>query len=125
MHLSTKKSRKKLNFVFREQSATDQIELARVRSLLLSEKNRLEELEQCMNAKQRSDLEALLDSARHDKEILEKKLADTQEQLAVSHNDITKQKDHSLNIEKQIKICKNDAQTKVCIEYKKNMLICN
>ena len=43
-----------LTAIFRETSAKEQIELQRIRTLLDNEKSKLEELEQCRNATQKS-----------------------------------------------------------------------
>ena len=47
--------------------ATDQIELARYRTLLENEKQKVTELEQERNATDKSDLEDLLDNTRTEK----------------------------------------------------------
>jgi hypothetical protein len=51
----------------KEQMAKDQIELARYRTLLENEKQKVAELEQERNATDKSDLEDLLDNTRTEK----------------------------------------------------------
>ena len=63
------------------------------------------------------DLEELLDTARHEKEILERKLTDAQENVALIENNLAKQMEQNENVEQQLVDSKNNAKTTVSEQY--------
>ena len=63
------------------------------------------------------DLEELLDTARHEKEILEQKLTDAQENVALIENNLAKQMEQNENVEQQLVDSKNNAKTTVSEQY--------
>lgn len=97
----------------KETIAKEQIEAQRYKTLLDNERSKVAELEQCHNATDKSDYEELLDNARQEKDKVEEKLADSQEQLAVSQNTITKLTEQLASMEEELKVSKNNAKTQL------------
>ncbi len=101
----------------KETTAKDQIELQRYKTLYENEKTKVVELEQCRNAIDKTDLEELLDNTRQEKDKVEDKLTNVQEELAVSLNELAKVKEQMASLEEEIKVCKNNAKTQVSSKY--------
>ncbi|XP_076452962.1 cytospin-A-like isoform X2 [Babylonia areolata] len=97
----------------RENVSADQIELARLNTLLDSEKSKVAELEKCQQAENQSELEALLDQTRQDKARGEQRLASLQESLALSQNEVTRLREALTSREEELKVSKNSAKTEV------------
>ena len=64
------------------------LNIYRYKTLLENEKQKVLELEQFRKATDRSELETLLDNTREEKEKLEEKLTNIQEELAVSGSQV-------------------------------------
>ena len=86
---------------------------SRYRTLLENEKQKVLELEQFRQATHKSQLETLLDKTRVEKEKLEEKLTNIQEQLAVSESHVVKLEENNSSLEEQIKVLKNNAKSEV------------
>ena len=107
----------------KEALSKEEIELTRYKTLLDNEKAKVAEIEQCRNAVDKSDLEDLLHNARQEKDKVEAKLANTQEALAHSQNEVTKVKEHLSTLEEEMKVARNNAKTQVSdVEYKLEQL---
>ena len=103
----------------KEQTAKDQIEIQRFKTLFENEKATVAELEKSRNASDKSDLEELLDNTRHEKAEVETKLTNTHEELAKCQNQISKLKDNVSSLEEELKVVKNNAKSQVGdLEYK-------
>ena len=97
----------------KESSATDHIELQRYKTLYENEKTKVTDLEQCRNATDKSDLEEILDNTRQEKEKLDCRLADIQEELALSQNTVARVKDQMSSMEEELKVSKNNAKKEI------------
>ena len=103
----------------KETDAKEQIEIQRYKTLLENEKSKVAELEQVKNAEDKSEIEALLDNARQEKDKVESKLTNTLEELAFSKNEVCKLKEQMCSLEEELKVSKNNAKTMVSdLEYK-------
>lgn len=97
----------------KESADKDQIEIQRYKTLYDNEKCKVTELEQFRNATDKSDLEELLDNTRQEKDKVEEKLADIQNELAVSNNQVLKLKENLARLEEEQKVTKNNAKSEV------------
>ena len=103
----------------KEQTAKDQIEIQRLKTLYENEKATVAEMEKSRNASDKSDLEELLDNTRHEKADVETKLTNTQEELAMCQNEISKLRDNVASLTEELKVVKNNAKSQVGdLEYK-------
>ena len=103
----------------KETTATDQIEIQRYKTLLDNERSKVTELQQCSKAVDKSDLEELMANTRQEKDKVEEKLTNVQEELAVSQNMVSKLQEQFSSLEEELKVSKNNAKTQVSdLEYK-------
>ena len=117
--LADKRSQETQISEMKETMAKDQIEVQRYKTLLENERSKVAELEQCHNATDKSDLEELLDNTRQEKDRVEAKLANEQEELAVSQNEVAKLREQISCMEEELKVSKNNAKTQVSdLEYR-------
>lgn len=77
----------------KEQSITDQLDIQHLKALLENEKQKVAELEQERSVMSKSDLEALLDSTRQEKDRLEERLTNEEQELSLKQNEIAKLKE--------------------------------
>lgn len=77
----------------KEQSIKDQLDIQHLKALLENEKQKVAELEQERSVTSKSDLEALLDSTRQEKDRLEDRLTNEEQELSVKQNEIAKLKE--------------------------------
>ncbi|XP_070204422.1 cytospin-A-like isoform X3 [Littorina saxatilis] len=97
----------------REEVSANEIELARFKTLLDSEKSKVAELEKCQQAENQSELETLLDQTRQDKARCEQRLANLQESLAHSQNEAIRLRDSLATRDEELKVARNNAKTEV------------
>lgn len=83
--------------------SADQIELNRFKTLLLTEKSKVTELEKCQQAEGQSELEVLLDQTRQDKARCEQRMVNIQESLALSNNEVIRLQEAFLAKEEELK----------------------
>ncbi|XP_060581869.1 cytospin-A-like isoform X2 [Ruditapes philippinarum] len=103
----------------KESLANEQIEVAHFKTLLDNEKTKVQELESYCKANDQSDLEQLLHNTRQEKDKLEERLADVQDALAHSQNEVTNLKDQIIVKEEEVKVHRNNAKSQVIdMEYK-------
>ena len=94
----------------KEQLASEHIEVQRYKTLLENEKQKVAELEQERNATDKSDLEELLDSTRQEKERLEIKSTNDQQELALLQNEQGRLREIIVSLEDKVKVCENNAK---------------
>jgi hypothetical protein len=122
--LADKKAAEEMCREMKEQIAAEQIELQRYKTLLDNEKAKVAELEQYRNASDKTELEALLDNTRQEKDKLEVKLTDVQQALAHSQCEVARLKELLSSYEEEMKVIKNNAKTNVSdMEYKIQQVI--
>lgn len=103
-----------------EESASRQIEISRLTTLLENARAKIDELEQDRQlGGDRSDLGDLLDSARKEKDILEGEVASLQECLSKSQCEVQRLKDRVACITEECKVARNNAKCAMAdLEYK-------
>ncbi|XP_013080875.2 cytospin-A-like [Biomphalaria glabrata] len=98
----------------KEAKAAEHIELVRLRTVVDAQKAKLAELELSPSgAPVKTDTEALLDEARHDKEQAEQKLADVTENLALMECELIKLKDSLASKEQELSVIRSNIKTQV------------
>ena len=116
---SEKASIEKQVMELKESLANEQIEVTHFKTLLENEKTKVQELESMCKANDQSDLEELLHSTRQEKDKLEERLADIQDALAHSQNEVMKIKDQLITKEEEVKVHRNNAKSQIIdMEYK-------
>jgi len=116
---SEKASIEKQLMELKESLANEQIEVTHFKTLLENEKTKVQELESMCKANDQSDLEELLHSTRQEKDKLEERLADIQDALAHSQNEVMKIKDQLITKEEEVKVHRNNAKSQIIdMEYK-------
>lgn len=110
---SERDAQERLVAELRENVSADQIELARLATLLDSERSKVAELEKCQQAENQTELEALLDQTRQEKARGEQRLASLQESLALSQNEVTRLRESLTTREEELKVSRNNAKTEV------------
>lgn len=108
----------------REESAGRQIEISRLSTLLENARAKIDELEQdrALGA-DRSDLGALLDVARREKDVLEGEVASLQECLSKSQCEVQRLKERVACITEECKVARNNAKYALAdLEYKFDQL---
>lgn len=103
----------------KQEVATEQIEIARYKMLLDSEKAKVAEMDQCRMAGDESDMEELLHIARLEKDKVEGKLANAKEALAHCQQEVNKVKEQLSIRDEELKVSKNNAKSNLSdLEYK-------
>lgn len=86
------------------------IEINRLSTLLENAKSKIEELEQDLARGDKTDLSELLDAARKEKDTLEEKVAEIQDQWSRSQAEARRLKDQLADISEELKVSKNNAK---------------
>lgn len=116
---SEKENLEKQVMELKESLANEQIEVAHFKTLLENEKTKVQELESYCKANDQSELEELLHSTRQERDKLEERLADVQDVLAHSQNEVTRLKDQIITKEEEVKVHRNNAKSQLIdMEYK-------
>ncbi|XP_046347446.1 cytospin-A-like isoform X1 [Haliotis rufescens] len=97
----------------KSQGKNDEIEIHRLKTLLENEKSKVQELEQFRKVVDKSDMEALLDNARQEKDRAEERLANIQKSLDHSRCEVMKLKEIMSTRDEEIKVAKNNAKTHI------------
>jgi len=110
-------------WLFTELVAREEIEIQRYRTLLDNEKQKVSELELYRNATDKSDLEELLDSTRGEKERLEERYTNAQEEIAVANNQLSTLREHVQRLEEEVKVRKQADVCGVCLFDNREVLV--
>ncbi|KAG4080284.1 hypothetical protein HA402_010776 [Bradysia odoriphaga] len=103
----------------REESASRQIEISRLTTLLENARAKIDEFEQDRALGDKSDLGELLDIARKEKDLLESEVALLQESLSKSQCEVKKLKDQIAGVVEKSKVERNNAKYALAdLEYK-------
>lgn len=86
------------------------IEINRLTTLLENAKSKIEELEQDLARGDKTDLSELLDLARKEKDILEEKVAELQDQWSRSQAEARRLKEQLTDVSEELKVSKNNAK---------------
>ncbi|KAM7349968.1 sperm antigen with calponin homology and coiled-coil domains split discs isoform 2-T4 [Cochliomyia hominivorax] len=86
------------------------IEINRLTTLLENAKAKIEELEQDLARGDKTDLSDLLDTARKEKDILEEKVAELQDQWSRSQAEARRLKEQLTDVTEELKVSKNNAK---------------
>lgn len=86
------------------------IEINRLSTLLENAKSKIEELEQDLARGDKTDLSELLDAARKEKDLLEEKVAEIQDQWSRSQAEVRRLKDQIADLTEELKVSKNNSK---------------
>ncbi|XP_061395363.1 cytospin-A [Musca vetustissima] len=86
------------------------IEINRLTTLLENAKSKIEELEQDLARGDKTDLSDLLDAARKEKDLLEEKVAEIQDQWSRSQAEVRRLKDQIADLSEELKVSKNNSK---------------
>ncbi|TMW49933.1 hypothetical protein DOY81_004972 [Sarcophaga bullata] len=86
------------------------IEINRLTTLLENAKAKIEELEQDLARGDKTDLSELLDTARKEKDVLEEKVAELQDQWSRSQAEARRLKEQLNDVSEELKVSKNNAK---------------
>ncbi|XP_037822637.1 cytospin-A-like isoform X1 [Lucilia sericata] len=86
------------------------IEINRLTTLLENAKAKIEELEQDLARGDKTDLSDLLDTARKEKDVLEEKVAELQDQWSRSQAEARRLKEQLTDVTEELKVSKNNAK---------------
>ncbi|XP_013099891.1 cytospin-A [Stomoxys calcitrans] len=86
------------------------IEINRLTTLLENAKSKIEELEQDLARGDKTDLSDLLDAARKEKDLLEEKVAEIQDQWSRSQAEVRRLKDQIADLTEELKVSKNNSK---------------
>ncbi|GBL76773.1 Cytospin-A [Araneus ventricosus] len=102
-----------------EQLAANQIEISQLKLQLEKEQQKVLELQREREAGATSELNALLQEVRKDKEAVEERALHLQEQLALSQREVTRQKDQLQSLQEENMVAKNNAHKQITdMEYR-------
>ncbi|CAG5128624.1 unnamed protein product [Candidula unifasciata] len=97
----------------KESLAAEQVEVSRLKTLLENERCKVAELETARRAQDKTDLEALLDVARQDKDRTDQKLADLVESLAFSQCELARLKESLTGKDQELAAVSSSAKTQI------------
>ncbi|GFT85436.1 cytospin-A [Nephila pilipes] len=102
-----------------EQLSANQIEISQLKLQLEKEQQKVSELQREREAGATSELNALLQETRKDKEMVEERALQLQEQLALSQREVTRQKDQLQSLQEENMVAKNNAHKQITdMEYR-------
>ncbi|XP_015929933.1 cytospin-A isoform X2 [Parasteatoda tepidariorum] len=102
-----------------EQLSANQIEVSQLKLQLENEQQKVSELEKEREAGATSELNALLQETRKDKEKVEERAVRLQEQLALSQREVTRYKDQLQQLQEENMVAKNNAHKEITdMEYR-------
>ncbi|KAL5016371.1 hypothetical protein ScPMuIL_005960 [Solemya velum] len=93
--------------------ASDQIEIARYKTMLENGKMKIADLEQLCKTSDNSEVEELLHNTREEKDKLEEKLADANDKLAHALRDVTSLKERMLTKDEELKSLQNNTKSHI------------
>lgn len=106
-----------------EQISAYQIEISQLKLQLENEQQKVSELQKEREAGATSELNALLQETRKDKEKVEEKVVSLQEQLALSQREVARYKDQLQQLQEENMVAKNNAHKQISdLEYQLQQL---
>lgn len=107
----------------KEEISQRSIEINRLSTLLENARSKIEELEQDLARGEKTDLTDLLDAARKEKDTLEERVAELQDQYSRSQAEIRRLKEQLSGVTEECKVAKNNAKCAVShLEYRLEQL---
>nr|XP_036215238.1 cytospin-A isoform X2 [Bactrocera oleae]XP_036215239.1 cytospin-A isoform X2 [Bactrocera oleae]XP_036215240.1 cytospin-A isoform X2 [Bactrocera oleae] len=107
----------------KEEISQRSIEINRLTTLLENARSKIEELEQDLARGEKTDLTDLLDAARKEKDTLEERVAELQDQYSRSQAEIRRLKEQLSGVTEECKVAKNNAKCAVShLEYRLEQL---
>ncbi|XP_036338823.1 cytospin-A [Rhagoletis pomonella] len=107
----------------KEEISQHSIEISRLSTLLENARSKIEELEQDLARGEKTDLTDLLDAARKEKDALEERVAEMQDQYSRSQAEIRRLKEQLSGVTEECKVAKNNAKCAVShLEYRLEQL---
>ncbi|XP_039962506.1 cytospin-A isoform X2 [Bactrocera neohumeralis] len=107
----------------KEEISQRSIEINRLSTLLENARSKIEELEQDLARGEKTDLTDLLDAARKEKDTLEERVAELQNQYSRSQAEIRRIKEQLSGVTEECKVAKNNAKCAVShLEYRLEQL---
>ncbi|XP_034230768.1 uncharacterized protein LOC117639325 isoform X2 [Thrips palmi] len=102
----------------KEESSSRHIEISRLSTLLENARAKIEELDHARELGDKSEIEALLDNVRKEKDVLESQVASLQEQLSRSQCEVSKLREQLSSLQEECKVMRNNAKcAKSDLEY--------
>ncbi|XP_053952097.1 cytospin-A isoform X1 [Anastrepha ludens] len=107
----------------KEEISQHSIEISRLSTLLENARSKIEELEQDLARGEKTDLSDLLDAARKEKDTLEERVAELQDQYSRGQAEIRRLKEQLSGVTEECKVAKNNAKCAVShLEYRLEQL---
>ncbi|XP_004519187.1 cytospin-A isoform X2 [Ceratitis capitata] len=107
----------------KEEISQRSIEMSRLSTLLENARSKIEELEQDLARGEKTDLSDLLDAARKEKDALEGRVAELQDQYSRAQAEIRRLKEQLSGMTEECKVAKNNAKCAVShLEYRLEQL---